>query len=92
MENLEAGFPPGFLYWARQTIPGTPGQHLLKVQEEHAELQADPSGEEAADLVLAVATFCDSAGIDLCAAMAEKFAKLRERSWLKQPDGTWHHA
>lgn len=80
-----------FCRWASEVLPGTPAELLRKLREETDEFFEQPCDDEAADVVFVLSRWCDAVGIDLAAALERKFAVVKTRTWLRQPDGTFHH-
>lgn len=82
--------------WARDTFgPNMAGAHSRKAEAEWAEFlevgTTREAVEEAADVVIALAAFCDSAGYDLEDLVAAKVRVNRARVWERQADGTFQH-
>jgi hypothetical protein len=77
--------------WFDRVIPHTAESDVLKFQEEAAEFVAEPSVEEAADVLMCLTHFCYLKGFDLKAAVETKLAKNKARTWVKREDGTWKH-
>lgn len=80
-----------FCRWAQDVVPGTPAEILRKLTEEVGEFFENPCGDEAADVVFVLSRWCAAVGIDLGAALDRKLAVVKTRTWLRQPDGTFHH-
>lgn len=82
--------------WARNTFgDGRTEAHAMKAAHEWEEWRAAATTREAAleaaDVVIALAAWCDSAGYDLEELTAAKVRVNRRRTWEQQPDGTFQH-
>jgi hypothetical protein len=73
--------------WQRDTFPtATPASTTEHLRREAIELAAAPSdASEMADVFHLLIAVANASGVDLCAAVGEKFAKNRARVWGK-PD------
>lgn len=80
-----------FLRWAGEVLPSTQQAMLIKLREEVEEFFADPSGEEAADVVFVLCRWCEAMGIDLADFLDYKFSIVQTRQWYQTPDGSWKH-
>lgn len=83
--------------WAAETFPDARLiHHRMKVAEEHTEFQKALGSvdelEEAADIVIALAAWAYAAGWNLEQAVEWKLGVNRERTWVRQKDGTYRHA
>lgn len=66
----------------------------VKAAHEAEEFRADPSLEEAADVLMCLIGALDYRGhsiADLAAAVAAKVEVNKMRTWAQQPDGSWQH-
>jgi hypothetical protein len=76
-----------------QGIDITDSAHI-KARKEAQEFEADPSLEEAADVVIAIVGACHAQGwglLDLGQAVMKKMHVNRQRTWRRTEDGTWQH-
>ena len=78
-------------HWLDTAIPHTAQSDVFKFQEESLEFIAEPSAEEAADIIMVLMHYCHLEGHDLKKSMIDKLEKNKKRSWSRQGDGTWHH-
>ena len=66
----------------------------IKVAQEAQEFCDDPSLEEAADVIVPLLTWLDTKGLtvdDLLDAVDAKIHENMQRTWVRQPDGTFQH-
>lgn len=100
--------PPGFVLsspgldrlsravgrFVRDVVPQGPAVPALKALHEAAEFAADPSLEEAADVLICLLGWAELNGLDGQAIVEAAAAKMQvnlARTWSQKPDGTWQH-
>ena len=79
--------------WQNERFPNATLAGILKhLSEEFAEFLANPSSEEAADIIILLFAWAKEEEIpDLLVAVDKKMLKNRHRRWNIQPDGTGRH-
>lgn len=81
-----------FRNFSRQTFKDAKAQsYLNKLKEESEELQENPCMEELADCMLVLVGLSRFLEGDLKAELQKKIEKNEKRTWVKMPDGTYHH-
>lgn len=77
--------------WALEHLPGTPADYARKARAEWSEFEEARDATEAADVIMCLAAFIAARGISPEAVIRNKFRINRERTWERQPDGTYQH-
>jgi len=80
--------------FVRDVVPQGPAVPALKALHEAAEFAADPSLEEAADVLICLLGWAELNGLDGQAIVEAAAAKMQvnlARTWSQKPDGTWQH-
>ena len=65
--------------------------YLKKLEEEVVELKEDTNMEELADCMLVLVGLSRFIEGDLKEALRQKVLKNERRTWIRMPDGTYHH-
>ena len=81
-------------HFTRNMVPQDRDAPARKCATEAAEFAADPSLDEAADVLITVIGWCQLADISmemLIDAATIKMTTNLARTWQQQPDGTWQH-